>query len=203
MLPSKEIMAYFDSTSNRKTRDDLKLAVELVDNPNIAIDCGCGAGSDIAYLRSKGFFVHAFDIESESIIRCQKRFGNDKKVQLSQATFSTFSYPNASLILADASLFFCPENEFIKVWNKMTASLRPKGIFVGSFLGSEDTMAGPDYKKEAFWSEVWVVTEDQIRCWLNKFDIVSFTEHRTTGKSIEGKPHQWHVFSVVARKGTK
>ncbi len=175
----------------------------LVDDPNIAIDCGCGAGSDIAYLRSKGFLVHAFDIESESIIRCQKRFGDDKKVQLSQATFSTYNYPSASLILADASLFFCSENEFIEVWNKITESLLPKGIFVGSFLDPEDTMAGSDYKREAFWSEVLVVSEEKIRCWLNGFDIISFTEHRTTGESVDGKPHQWHVFSVVARKGTK
>ena len=74
MTPSKEIMEYYDSTSNRKTRDYLRLAVKLVDGPRVAIDCGCGAGSDIAFLRSNGFLVHAFDIEPESIARCQVRW---------------------------------------------------------------------------------------------------------------------------------
>ncbi len=64
-------------------------------------------------------------------------------------------------------------------------------------------MAGADYKSEDFWPKVLVVSEEKIRFWLNAFDIISFTEHRTTGKSVDGKPHQWHVFSVVARKGTK
>ncbi len=200
MIPSKEILEYFDSTANRETRDDLRLAVKLVDGPKIAIDCGCGAGSDIAFLRAKGFLVHAFDIESESIARCRKRFSDDRNVLLSQDTFSTFDYPSASMILADASLFFCSEDEFGEVWRKVTESLLPRGIFVGSFLGPEDTMAGPNYKREAFWPEVLVVSEEQVRYWLNGFEIVSLTEHRTSGETTEGEPHQWHVFSVVARK---
>ena len=200
MMPSKEILEYFDSTANRETRDDLRFAVELVNGPKIAIDCGCGAGSDIAFLRTKGFLVHAFDIDSESIARCRERFSDDRKVMLSQDTFSTFDYPSASLILADASLFFCPEDEFDEVWRKITQSLLPGGIFVGSFLGQEDTMAGPNYKEDAFWSEVLVVSEEMVRYWLSSFKIESFTEHKTSGKTPDGEPHQWHVFSVVARK---
>ncbi len=199
-MTSREIVEYFDSTSSRDTRADLKLAVKLLDGPKVAIDCGCGAGSDIAYLLSNGFVVYAFDIESESISRCKKRFANDNNIRLVQATFSSFHYPNASLIVAEASLFFCPENEFTAVWNKITTSLRPKGIFVGSFLGSEDTMASLGYKRDNFWPEVLVVTEKQIRDWLNGFKIISFTEHKTTGKSINSARHQWHIFSVVAQK---
>ena len=202
ITPSKEILEYYDSTSNRKPRNDLRLAVNLANGPKIAIDCGCGAGSDIAFLRANGFLVHAFDIESESIARCRKRFSDDKDVILSQDTFCTFDYPRASLILADASLFFCPENEFAEAWYKITESLLPRGIFVGSFLGPEDTMAGSDCKREALWPEVLVVSEEQVRYWLNGFDIISFIEHRTSREAMDGKPHQWHVFSVVARKET-
>ncbi|MBL4740918.1 MAG: hypothetical protein JKY12_07975 [Sneathiella sp.] len=61
-------------------------------------------------------------------------------------------------------------------------------------------MAGAEYKREAFWSETFVVSEAQVRNWLDGFDIISFTEHRSEGKSVDGVPHQWHVFSVVARK---
>lgn len=200
LVPSKEILEYFDSTASSETRDDLRLAVELVNEPKIAIDCGCGAGSDIAFLRAKGFRVYAFDIESEAIERCRERFSYDKSVTLSQDTFSTFDYPSASLILADASLFFCPENEFGEVWCKITQSLLPGGMFVGSFLGPEDTMAGPNYKKEAYWPEVLVVSEEKVRRCLGSYKIESFTEHKTSGKTPDGELHQWHIFSVVARK---
>ncbi len=220
MAPSKEILEYYDSTSNRETRDDLRLAVTLVDDTDVddngidgsrddesrvdksrvAIDCGCGVGSDIAFLRSKGFIVHAFDMEQESIARCQKRFGDDKDVLLSQATFTTFEYPRASLIVADASLYFCSEDEFHLAWRRITASLLPGGIFVGSFLGPEDTMASPNNSNEALWSEVWVSTQKQVREMLNGFETINFTEYRTTGESIGGETHDWHIYSVVARK---
>jgi 2-polyprenyl-3-methyl-5-hydroxy-6-metoxy-1,4-benzoquinol methylase len=48
----------------------LVYAVSLIGNEKIAVDCGCGAGSDIAYLRNEGFTVYAFDIEEASIKIC-------------------------------------------------------------------------------------------------------------------------------------
>ena len=201
-MSSKEILKYFDATADRETRDDLRAAVNLLEGPKVAIECGCGAGSDIAFLRSHGFLVHAFDIEEESIERCQKRFRDDRNVKLSQASFNSFDYPSASLIVADASLFFCPEYEFSEVWRKITESLVENGIFCGSFLGPEDTMAGPNYNKEAYWADIFTLSEEQVRHWFKGFNIESITEHRTSGKTPDGEPHHWHIFSVVARKET-
>lgn len=199
-MPSNEVLKYFAATANRETRDDLRLAVNLVEGNKIAIDCGCGAGSDIAFLRSHGFFVHAFDIEEESINQCRKRFKGDSEIMLSQSSFNTFEYPNASLIVADASLFFCPEQEFRVVWSKITDALLPKGIFSGSFLGPEDTMAGADYNKEPYWPDVLVFSEEEVKNLFSNYKIESFTEHRTSGETPDGQSHQWHIFSVVATK---
>jgi len=199
-MPLNAILRYFDATYDRETREDLRLAVSLVGDNKIAIDCGCGAGSDIAFLRSHGFLVHAFDIEEEAILRCGKRFEDDNGVHLSQATFNTYNYPNASLIVADASLFFCPEQEFSEVWNKITDALLPKGIFSGSFLGPEDTMAGPGYNKESYWPDILVFFEEEVKNLFDNYNIESFTEHKTSGKTPDGQSHQWHIFSVVAKK---
>ncbi len=199
-MPSEEISKYFDATEFRGTRDDLKLGVSLVDGLRTAIDCGCGAGSDIAFLRDNGFTVHAFDIEPEAIARCEERFRGDNSVTLSQSSFSTFDYPGVSLIVADASLFFCPQSEFAEVWDKICSALVPGGIFVGSFLGPEDTMAGDDYNRDAFWPEVLVATEQIVRKWLESFEIVSFYEHRKSGTAPGGNQHDWHIYSVVARR---
>ena len=62
IMPSTEITKYFESTENRKIREDLVFAVENVIEPKIAIDCGCGAGADINYLVSKGFQCAQLDL---------------------------------------------------------------------------------------------------------------------------------------------
>jgi len=199
-MATKEIKGYYAETANREVRPDLVFATSLITSSKIAIDCGCGAGSDIAYLRNEGFTVYAFDIEEESINICSERFKDDARVFLSQNSFSSFDYPKSSLVVADASLFFCPETEIEGAWNKIYDSLARDGIFCGSFLGPKDTMAGPDYDKEAYWPHTLVFKEEDLLAILNKFEILKFTEHNMSGKTPQGLPHQWHIFSVVAKK---
>lgn len=198
-MSTDEIKEYYTSTENSEVRSDLKYAVGLAGETRIAIDCGCGAGSDIAYLRENDFTVYAFDSEAESIARCSKRFSGDGKVLLSQASFSSFKYPSASLVVADASLFFCPQSEFDEVWCEIGESLMPNGIFCGSFLGPGDTMASPDYDGEAFWPNVMTFTEEELRIRFVGFEILKWTEHNITGETAQGIPHHWHIFSVVAK----
>jgi len=199
-MTSREILDYYDVTADREVRSDLQHAIKLVDEPKIAIDCGCGAGRDIAYLLDNGFIIYAFDIESDSILRCKKRFEGKDNVFLSQGSFNSFSYPLASLILADASLFFCPEGEFDEVWNKINKSLLPGGIFVGSFLGPKDTMADPNYREESFWPDILVFKEVQLRHKFYNLEIISWTEHNIDGKTAQGRFHHWHIFSIIAKK---
>lgn len=194
-----EKFEYYADTANRNTRADLVFAASLVGFDRIAIDCGCGAGSDIAYLRGEGFIVHAFDIENESIKICNDRFKADSHVFLSQDSFSSFKYPKSSLIVADASLFFCPQKEFDTVWAKIYQSLGVGGVFCGSFLGPNDTMASPDFDREAYWPNVSVLEEGELRSKLKGFEIIKFTEHNAVGVTAKGTPHQWHIYSVVAK----
>jgi len=118
-MPSQEIKEYYDATEYREVRSDLTFAVNIVGVPKIAIDCGYGAGTDIEYLLASGFKVYGFDIEDESISRCKKRFKNNSDVILSKAEFSSYKYPRTSLVVADASLFFCPKTEFNYVWSNI------------------------------------------------------------------------------------
>ena len=199
-MATEEIIEYYVETANRETRPDLVFAMSLIQNNKIAIDCGCGAGSDIAYLRNEGFIVYAFDIEEESIKICRERFYGDEHTFLSQDSFSSFDYPKSTLVVADASLFFCPETEFEDAWNKIYDSLTTGGIFCGSFLGPKDTMASPSYDKDAYWSDILILKEEDLRSKLKEFEVLKFTEHNVSGKTPQGFPHQWHVYSVVAKK---
>jgi SAM-dependent methyltransferase len=199
-MPSLAISQYYEATENRRIRDDLRFAAGLVNAPRIAIDCGCGAGADIAFLVTQGFRVHAFDVEAEAIARCMARFKDDTRVVLSTASFSTFRYPTASLLVADASLFFCPQADFASVWQRMSACLTPGGVFCGSFLGLQDTMAGPAYRAADYWPDVTAFAEDDVKALLADFETLRFNVHRSSGVTPAGEPHDWHIYSVVARK---
>ena len=48
-MTTQEINAYYHSTEHSEVRADLSFAISLVSDERIAIDCGCGAGSDIAF----------------------------------------------------------------------------------------------------------------------------------------------------------
>ncbi len=62
-MTGERIKEYYVETANRETRVDLVFAASLIKSNKIAVDCGCGEGSNIAYLRTKEFIVHTFDIE--------------------------------------------------------------------------------------------------------------------------------------------
>lgn len=198
-MTTKETKEYYRSSLNSAPRPELQFALKTISDNSIVVDCGCGAGSDIALLRSKGHTVYAFDIDEESIKICEDRFTEDDNVFLSQASFGTYSYPESSLVVADASLFFCPENEFNIFMGKIRKSLHPGGIFCGSFLGKRDTMNSENFNRHAFWGDVLVLTEGEIKNALKGFDIMRWKEFETDGFTPNGKSHHWHIFIVVAK----
>jgi|CoawatStandDraft_6_1074263.scaffolds.fasta_scaffold01023_2 SAM-dependent methyltransferase len=202
-MSSEEIAKYFDATESRGIREDLVFSANIVSEPKIAIDCGCGAGADIDYLVRNGFTVHGFDVEKESISRCQSRFSEIDNVVLSRASFTEFDYPQASLVVADASLFFCPISEFNDVWSNIYDCLLPNGIFCGSFLGREDTMAVPGDNPSAFWPAVTAFDEAEVIALFKDFEVLRFNGHKSTGKTSQGVTHNWHIFQVVAQKPNK
>jgi SAM-dependent methyltransferase len=191
---------YFNATEHSEIRSDLSFALKLVGKPKIAVDCGCGSGSDIEHLASLGFTVHGFDLETEAVARCQKRFRNNDNVILSQDNFISFKYPKASLVVADASLFFCPAAEFPTVWQKINACLFTGGVFVGSFLGPNDTMANSKGSESSFWENDLTFNESELQNLFKSYKIHNLTEHSLSGTTNSGHPHQWHIFSVVAQK---
>ena len=166
----------------------------------VAIDCGCGAGANISYLRNKGFTVHAFDIDQEAVTLCEERFNEDDNVFICKAGFTTFDYPRASLILADASLFFCPTQEFKPFIEKVSDSLQPGGVFYGSFLGQTDTMAKPEYRDQVYWGEPLVKTQSEIREAFSDFEILKLSEIIEQGVTPAGRQHHWHIHVLVVRK---
>ena len=201
-MTTDKVREYYRSTRECEARTDFRFALSQVQTEKIAIDCGCGAGSNIKHLRNEGYTVHAFDIDPEAIALCNQRFDDDPNVFLSQDSFASFQYPSASLIVADASLFFCSASELDTFIGKIKASLPPQGIFYGSFLGTRDTMAGDNYNNGDYWGDVLALTETQIKHLLKQYEILNWTEHEQDGLTHTGESHHWHVYSVVAKLKT-
>ena len=61
-------------------------------------------------------------------------------------------------------------------------------------------MAGSSYNKEAYWPDVLTLSEEQVKDCFREFKVISFTEHKTSGVASDGEQHNWHIFSVVAKK---
>jgi len=194
---------YYEITRERPPDPTLEFACARVDAalPKAAIDCGCGAGRGIDFMLGQGFSVHAFDLEADGIRVCRDRFAGDDRVTLAQAGFDTYDYPQASLVVAINSLFFCKADEFRSGWKKIVECLAPGGVFFGSFIGPHDSWADPDYVfDEAPDLEILVHSEEEIDSFFQGFDILERDVKDYDGETARGTLKHWHLISVVARK---
>lgn len=162
----------------------------------IAIDCGCGTGSDIEYLKSQNYEVFGFDINPDSIAICRDRFGGESCVNVVQSSFSDFQYVDASLIIANASLFFVAPEQFQSVWSSIDANLAKGGVFAGDFMGKNDSWAND------FHTPLTTVTKNELLNLFSNFEIIEFTERDEDGQTMVGESKHWHIYSVVAIKRT-
>lgn len=190
---------YYELTRERPVDAAIRFACSRVAEslPRVAIDCGCGAGQNSDFLLGEGFQVHGFDPSPDSIEICRERF-TGKDASFSQDSFHSFSYPQASLVIASYSLFFCPGAEFEDSWRKIMAAVVPGGVFCGTFLGPNDTwaLAGETGKGAA----VIVHTLEEIHGLLTGFDIEAVDIKDFDGATAAGTPKHWHSFFVTAVK---
>ena len=187
--------AYFQRVVSLPHRKLVEFAASLnVELPLVAVDCGCGTGSDIAYLVGCGYRVHAFDVHETAVKTCTERFAGNPKVIISKNSFENFRYPTSSLVIANSSLFFCERTKFDFAWNRISAALSVGGIFCGDFLGSRDSWASdPTRIQTAF-------TNDEVALLFSDFEILKWDERDELGVTALGRSKNWHTFTVVARK---
>ncbi len=187
---------YYAQVSAQPHRKLTAMAVKALGSglPKVAIDCGCGTGSDIAYLLEQGFQVYGFDVREDPLDVCRQRFAEYSQLSLSQTSFAEFEYFPASLIIANSSLFFCPQPVFANVWKKIVTALPVGGVFSGDLLGVNDSwIKSPDHDVSAF-------TQSEVDELFDGFDIIYRHEHDEPGQTALGRSKHWHMYSFIARK---
>ncbi|MFW1290430.1 class I SAM-dependent methyltransferase [Vibrio parahaemolyticus] len=188
---------FYEKALNRPHSIRTERAVNLdASSIKVAIDCGCGTGSDIKYLTSQGYKVFGFDINPDSVAISRDRFGDESSVNVVQSSFCEFEYTDSSLIVANASLFFVKPEQFQEVWTSIDASLVKGGVFAGDFMGKNDSWASD------FHTPITALAKDELLNLFSNFEIIEFNERDEDGTTMVGESKHWHIYSVVAVKRT-
>lgn len=162
----------------------------------LAIDLGCGSGTDTFALLGDNWNVVAIDKQKEALLRIKENVADDilsKKLQLRLDTFENIKeLPVCELINATFSLPFCNPTYFSTLWKVITSSIKSKGVFCGHFFGVNDSWCSN--------SEMTFHTKQQVFILLQDFDVEYCKEVEKNGKTLSGIEKHWHIFYVVAKK---
>ncbi|MFB1067148.1 class I SAM-dependent methyltransferase [Vibrio diabolicus] len=187
---------YYQKILNQPHRPNVENAVNLLKlESKVALDIGCGIGRDSHFLLEQGFNVHAFDSHEDAVKTCLTRFEGHKRFSISQCCFTEFDYPQCSLVIANASLFFCPDESFEQVWTKIDSALQPGGIFCGDFLGVKDSWVASEMHPN-----ITALTKKEVESLFEDYELISLNERDEDGTTVVESPKHLHMFSVTARK---
>ena len=188
---------YYRETAGRTPRDLFARALALPGQPvsgdRLAIDLGCGDGTEVLALLDAGWRVLAIDQEDAALALLASHVPPDaaNRLQVQAARFETVAFPPADLVYAGLSLFFCPPSAFLAVWSRIRSSLRSGGRFAGHFLGVRDSWAlDPTVSSH---------TTDEVKEMLAGLTVDSFVELEHDSHAVNGPKH-WHLFKVIAQK---
>ena len=159
----------------------------------LAIDLGCGEGTDALELLARGWLVTAVDAEAAGLALLRARIPPSaaERVRVLCASFAEAELPCAQLIHAGFSLPFCPPQEFPALWARIRQALAAGGVFAGQLFGIRDSWADdPDMTFH---------TRHQVEVLLDGLDILRLEETERDGHAFSGPKH-WHTFDILARK---
>jgi SAM-dependent methyltransferase len=159
----------------------------------VAVDLGCGDGSESLALLARGWKVVAVDSAPEAIGLLRASVPTEDAVRLTTVVGPSHEVelPDADFVYAGLSLPFCAPSEFAQVWRAITRALGNGGVFAGHFFGPHDSWAStPDMTFH---------TREELDLLFEGFDVQLFREEDEDGQAVSG-PKRWHVFHAIATK---
>lgn len=190
---------YYRAIEGRSLRPLFLDALEFLpglkpgDQAPVAVDLGCGDGTETLELLARGWAVTAVDGAPEAIARLRASVAPAASARLTTvvSAFHQVELPEADFVHASLSLPFCAPGEFCEMWRRIKNALRRRAIFAGHFFGQKDSWVGtPDMTFQ---------TREELDVLLAGFDIHMLKEQDEDGEAVSGPKH-WHVFHVIASK---
>lgn len=155
---------FYERTINVEVFDICDKFLELLPSKANILDAGCGVGRDSKYFLKKGNIVTAFDASVEMV--------NHSTKELQQPTLH-LSFQDMNFneefdgVWVCASLLHVPYVQTKKVYQNIYESLKPNGIFYGSYKHGDEHMSveGRDFYNmtetsiSSYFSELFEVIE--------------------------------------------
>ena len=193
-MSSKE---YYDNTENKEPTKLIRYFINKISkNTGKAIELGCGAGVDTAFLIKNGWNVlaiDAFDTKDRIVKKLNKE--ELERFRFSQQKFEDIKLEQNNLVVAFYSIPFCNKVNFEEFWNKIKNSILPGGYFVGNFFGVND-----EWNKAEKENKINFLTGNEVKDLFNGFEIVTFKEIEKDGVTGLGNLKHWHLINVIAKK---
>ena len=186
---------YYDDQAGRAVRSVVVGALIRRGDapPGVAIDIGCGEGTETRHLLANGWRVHAIDADpaSEALVRAGLTVGQLARLTFRRARFEDLGeLPAADLVCSTFALPFCEPAACPALWSGIRASLKPGAWFAGELFGPHDSWsARPDMNFH---------DRADVQALLAGLTVHTLDEDDRAGQSAFG-PRHWHVFHLIAR----
>jgi SAM-dependent methyltransferase len=189
---------YYAWSSGRDPRPMLLAACQRLGAGagRMAVDLGCGDGTDALALVDRGWSVLAVDNELAglALLRARIQAACEERLHIVCASFADVVLPSAHLIHAGFSLPFCSPRQFPAVWQGIRRALVPGGIFAGQLFGTHDSWAG----------DPGMTFQDrpEVNRLLDGLELLELQETERDGEAYSGPKH-WHTYDVLAREPSR
>jgi SAM-dependent methyltransferase len=189
---------YYAAQTGRTTRPLFEEAMTLLGSvpageARLAVELGCGDGTESLALLSRGWRVLATDKQPEAIALLRARVPPEhaSRLETRVAAFDDLALPACDLIYAGYSLPFTPPASFAALWAGLVRALRPGGRLAGQLFGDRDSWGvNPNMTFQ---------TRTEALALLAALEVEVFREREEDGSSFLGPKH-WHIFDLIARK---
>lgn len=185
---------YYAWSSGREPRPMLLAACSRLGagDGRLAVDLGCGEGTDSLALLDRGWSVLAVDMEPSGLASLRARIpaACAGRIRIVCGSFADAFLPPAHLIHAGFSLPFCPPDQFPAVWAQIRRALVPGAIFAGQLFGTRDSWA----------TDPGMTFQDrtEVISLLAGLEVLELHESERDGEAYSGPKH-WHTFDILAR----
>ena len=194
----KDAKKYYEKTKNALPHENVEEFLKIENKRGKAIDIGCGAGRDTVFLIKNNWNVLAIDREdTKEIISGKLNAEELKRFRFIKQDFENIKLEENDLVVANFSIPFCNRNDFNELWNKIVGSISEEGYFVGNFFGLNDSWV--NIKERV----VFLSKEQVLELFKDSFEIIKFQEIEKDEKTALGNMKHWHIYEIIAKKGSK
>jgi tellurite methyltransferase len=160
----------------------------------VAVDLGCGAGRDSRELLRRGWDVIAVDQEQAAIETARSALSTDERQRFRGVVADLGSYviPPCDLVVANLVLPFLAGPQYAGAWARIGQALSPGGRVAAMVFSDRDSWAAEP--------GMTCPAPDQVRGFLDGFDIEHWDEVEEDRPTALGEEHHWHRIDLVARR---